>query len=130
MKSISVGSVCSGIEAASFAWLKMGFSFEWFSEISDFPSRVLKLKYPHITNLGDMCEIPSLLNKRKIQAPDIICGGTPCQAFSFAGWKKGLGDERGNLTLKFVHIVNQNDYIRLKERKRHSVVFWKMWKAC
>ena len=106
------------------AWSKTGFSFKWFSEISDFPSRVLKLKYPRVFNLGDMCEIPHLLSKQKIQAPDVICGGTPCQAFSFAGWKKGLEDDRGNLTLKFVDIVNQNDCIRLKKKKERSIVFW------
>ena len=38
-----VGSICSGIEAASVAWEPLGMKFEWFSEIADFPSRVLGL---------------------------------------------------------------------------------------
>ena len=29
----TVGSVCSGIEAASVAWEPLGLNFEWFSEI-------------------------------------------------------------------------------------------------
>ena len=37
----SVGSICSGIEAASVAWEPLGMKFKWFSEIADFPSRVL-----------------------------------------------------------------------------------------
>ena len=37
----SVGSVCSGIEAASVAWVPLGFEFSWFSEIADFPSKLL-----------------------------------------------------------------------------------------
>lgn len=122
--TISVGSVCSGIEAASVAWEGNGYHFEWFSEISDFPSRVLELKYPKIFNLGDMCNIPELLKSKKVVAPDLICGGTPCQAFSFAGWKKGLEDDRGNLTLKFVDIVNQNDKLRLKSGAKETIVFW------
>ena len=34
----TVGSICSGIEAASVAWKPMGVSFKWFSEIAPFPS--------------------------------------------------------------------------------------------
>ena len=38
----TVGSICSGIEAASVAWKPMGVSFKWFSEIAPFPSQVLR----------------------------------------------------------------------------------------
>jgi len=121
---ISVGSICSGIEAASVAWTDQGYSFNWFSEISKFPSKFLAEKYPDISNIGDMNEIPGLLKDGKISAPDLICGGTPCQAFSLAGWKKGLNDIRGNLTLKFVEIINSNDARRDAEGKRKTIVFW------
>lgn len=124
MKIQNVGSICSGIEAASVAWEPLGLSFEWFSEIADFPSRVLADKYPNICNLGDMTDIPAKINERTISAPDLICGGTPCQAFSFAGWQNGLNDDRGNLTLKFVDIIEANDNVRLNEDKERTVVFW------
>lgn len=124
MKIQSVGSVCSGIEAASVAWKGLNFTFKWFSEIADFPSRFLTYKYPHIPNLGDMNLIPQLLSEREIEAPDLICGGTPCQAFSLAGWQKGLDDERGNLTLRFVDIIDKNDEIRSQKREPQTVVFW------
>lgn len=120
----TVGSICSGIEAASVAWKPLGLHFEWFSEIADFPSRVLADKYPTICNLGDMTDIPIKINKKLITAPDLICGGTPCQAFSFAGWQNGLKDDRGNLTLKFVDIIEANDKVRLEEGKDQTVVFW------
>jgi DNA (cytosine-5)-methyltransferase 1 len=110
----TVGSVCSGIEAASVAWAPLGFQFEWFSEIAAFPSRLLKEKYPNIPNVGDASKLPGMIKQNKITAPDIICGGTPCQAFSLAGWKNGLNDERGNLTLAFVDIIDNNDAIRIK----------------
>ena len=48
----TVGSICSGIEAASVAWKPMGVSFKWFSEIAPFPSQVLKEKFPKVPNLG------------------------------------------------------------------------------
>lgn len=124
MEIKTVGSVCSGIEAASVAWEPLGMRFEWFSEIAAFPSLVLKEKYPSIRNLGDMMDIPSKLACSEIEAPDLICGGTPCQAFSLAGWKNGLKDDRGNLTLKFVDIANANDDARKRCGLDASVIFW------
>ncbi|WP_288552484.1 DNA cytosine methyltransferase [uncultured Ligilactobacillus sp.] len=124
MKIKTVGSVCSGIEAASVAWEPLGLRFEWFSEIADFPSRVLAYRYPNIKNLGDMTYIPAKINEKSVSAPDLICGGTPCQAFSFAGLQNGLNDDRGNLTLKFVDIIESNDFVRLGEGKERTVVFW------
>ncbi len=120
----TVGSICSGIEAASVAWEPLGVNFDWFSEIAPFPSRVLAEKYPSTPNLGDMNDIPEMISRGKITAPDLICGGTPCQAFSLAGWQNGLNDDRGNLTLKFVDIIESNDTIRLASGKNRCKVFW------
>ena len=120
----TVGSVCSGIEAASVAWEPFDVHFEWFSEIAPFPSRVLAEKYPTIPNFGDMNDIPDAIAQGKITAPDLICGGTPCQAFSLAGWKNGLNDDRGNLTLKFVDIIEANDAVRMAKGQGRCKVFW------
>jgi DNA (cytosine-5)-methyltransferase 1 len=38
---------------------------------------------------------------------DLLVGGTPCQAFSVAGLRKGLEDPRGNLALTYVAILNK-----------------------
>ena len=120
----TVGSVCSGIEAATVAWEPLGMNFQWLSEIAAFPAKVLAEKYPSVPNIGDMNDIPDMIMEKKIVAPDLICGGTPCQAFSYAGWQNGLNDDRGNLTLKFVDIVEANDKVRSEERKDPCVVFW------
>lgn len=120
----TVGSICSGIEAASVAWNPLGLSFQWFSEVAPFPSRVLREKFPSVKNVGDMNRIVDMLKSGEICAPDLICGGTPCQAFSLAGFKHGLNDDRGNLTLKFVDIIETNDYLRKKLGSEPSVVFW------
>ncbi len=124
MQLCSVGSVCSGIEAASVAWKPLGLQFEWFSEIADFPSKVLQERYPNVPNLGDMNDIPDQIEDKLINTPDVICGGTPCQAFSMAGWQQGLNDDRGNLTLKFVDIIEANDRIRLINKQQRTIVFW------
>lgn len=123
-KMFSVGSVCSGIEAASVAWNPLGFKFAWFSEIADFPSRLLAEKYPSTPNMGDMHGIPELIRSSEISTTDIICGGTPCQAFSLAGHKNGLNDPRGNLAMKFVDVVDANDEMRAMGGLPPSIVFW------
>ncbi len=124
MSDLTVGSVCSGIEAASVAWLPLNFKFKWFSEIDAFPSEVLNKRYPDIENLGDMIQIPNKILNNEIYTPDLICGGTPCQAFSFAGRQNGLNDERGNLTLKFIDIIDANDKKRIENNLDRTIVLW------
>ena len=96
-------SICSGIEAASVAWEPLGWRASAFSEIEDFPSAVLAHRYPGVPNLGDMTKY----HEWRITPPDLIVGGTPCQAFSVAGLRQGLSDPRGNLTLTFLGLVDR-----------------------
>lgn len=121
---ITFGSVCSGIEAASVAWGPLGWKAEWFSEIEPFPCSLLAHHYPYVPNLGDMTAIPSLLRARAIGAPDVFCGGTPCQAFSVAGLRKSLADARGNLSLTFCEIADEIDNARAELGKPPAIIFW------
>lgn len=118
------GSVCSGIEAASFVLEPLGVKPLWLSEIADFPKRFLATKYAHIPNLGDMNEIPQLIADGKVETPDFLCGGTPCQAFSLAGWKNGLNDYRGQLTLKYIDILNAIDKRRIANEQPRACFMW------
>ena len=121
---MKVGSLCSGIEAASAAWGPLGFEFTWFSEIEDYPSEILELHYPGVKNLGDMCKIPEMLAEKKIESPDMICSGTPCQAFSVTGYRDGMADDRGQLTVKFVEIIDANDKNRAEKGEKPTIIFW------
>ena len=96
------GSVCSGIEAASVAWRPLGWECAFVSEIDKFPAAVLKERFPEVPNLGDFSKIERGDYKGDI---DLLVGGTPCQAFSIAGLRKGLKDERGNLALEFAKLA-------------------------
>ena len=50
------GSVCSGIEGASVAWLPLGWKCEFVSEIEPFPCAVLQHHYPDVPNLGEQIQ--------------------------------------------------------------------------
>lgn len=95
-------SVCSGIEAATVAWHPLGWEPVAFAEIEAFPAAVLAHHYPGVPNLGDMTKI----NGEQYRDVDVLVGGTPCQAFSIAGLRKGLVDPRGNLTLAFAKLAD------------------------
>jgi DNA (cytosine-5)-methyltransferase 1 len=118
------GSVCSGIEAATVAWHQLGWEPSWFSEIAMFPSAVLAYHYPHVPNLGDMTLIPDLIVNHQIEAPDILCGGTPCQAFSIAGMRQSLKDDRGNLSLVFCEVADAIDNVRESRGESPAIIVW------
>ncbi|URE96068.1 Dam family site-specific DNA-(adenine-N6)-methyltransferase [Enterobacter kobei] len=118
------GSVCSGIEAASKAWEPLGWKPSWFSEIEPFPSAVLAHHWPEVTNLGDMTKIADAVRAGEVEAPDVLVGGTPCQAFSIAGLREGLSDDRGQLTLSYVELANAIDAKRRERGEPESIIVW------
>ncbi|WIF61398.1 phage N-6-adenine-methyltransferase [Enterobacter cloacae] len=118
------GSVCSGIEAASKAWEPLGWKPAWFSEIEAFPSAVLAHHWPKVTNLGDMTKIADAVRAGEVEAPDVLVGGTPCQAFSIAGLREGLSDDRGQLTLSYVELANEIDAKRRERGEPESIIVW------
>lgn len=122
--TITYGSVCSGIEAASVAFAPLGWSPAWFSEIERFPCAVLAHHFPAVPNLGDMTTIARRVLAGEVDAPDVLCGGTPCQAFSVAGLRESLNDSRGNLTIKFVGLADAIDHVRVRAGKPACTILW------
>lgn len=140
------GSVCSGIEAASVAFSPLGWEAAWLAEVDVAASAVLAHRlgatapvYPllgtenamrkiawrnAVTNWGDMTVLPGLVRAGDAEAPDLLCGGTPCTAFSVAGLRGGLEDPRGQLTLSFVELANAIDDKRAERGQRPCVIFW------
>jgi DNA (cytosine-5)-methyltransferase 1 len=106
-------SVFSGMEAATVAWHQMGWTPVGFSEIEPFPSEILKHHYPTIPNYGDITQYKQWPIERG--SIDLLVGGSPCQAFSVAGLRKGLDDPRGNLALTF---------LGLAEKLRPKYILW------
>jgi DNA (cytosine-5)-methyltransferase 1 len=121
---VNYGSVCSGIEAATVAWHSLGWRAAWFAEIDKFPCAVLAYHYPQIPNVGDMTKVARAILIGQVDAPDVIVGGTPCQAYSVAGLREGLDDERGQLTLSYVRLFDAIDYVRVRRGKPPAIAVW------
>ena len=107
-------SVCSGIEAASVAWEPLGWRAVGFAEIDKFAAAVLAhhfgsnapgepLARNGVPNHGDFTTIDVMTLGRVA----LLVGGTPCQAFSFAGRRLSLADARGNLTLAYAVLAHE-----------------------
>lgn len=95
-------SLFDGIGAAHVAWGPLGWRCVGASEIDRFPIAVVRHHKPDIPELGDV----NKYHDWNIEAPDLVCGGSPCQSFSIAGLRKGMADPRGNLALVFLGAVD------------------------
>ena len=121
---MTFGSVCDGIGCGHLGFVQAGLSCDWSFEIEAFPSAVLARRFPDVPNYGDMTACSDMVSQKKIEAPDVFIGGTPCQAFSVAGKRKGLEDARGNLSLTFCEIANAIDDVRRGSGKPPCVILW------
>ena len=115
-------SVCSGIEAVSVAWHDI-MKPRAFCEFEAFPSAVLAHHYPDVPNMGDLTKWREWPEDILADA-DILVGGTPCQAFSVAGLRASLADDRGNLSLEYVRLANAIDDIRHAAGRDPGIVLW------
>jgi site-specific DNA-cytosine methylase len=102
--------------SAKFAKIKVQKSY--ISEINKSALKVLRKHYPKAIFVGDV---------RNLRAKDfidvtIICAGSPCQSFSFAGKRKGM------VTKTNVEIYTLEQYLKLKnegfEFEGQSYLFW------
>lgn len=67
---------------------------------------------PNMALIGDINkyepkEILRLANIPEGRKVDVVFGGPPCQAFSTAGARRALADERGNVFLRYIEIVEK-----------------------
>lgn len=99
-------SLFSGIEAASVAWEPLGWEPMAFAEIEPFPSAVLAARFPGVPNLGDVTKVNWRSLVKSIGKPDVLVGGSPCQSFSIAGTRTGLGGASG-LMWEYVRAVRE-----------------------
>lgn len=119
-RELTYATVCSGVECMSVAAIGLPLHPVFFSEIEPFPCAVLKHRFPHVPNLGDMSRITSnekgeITNGRTTVALpagclDILAGGTPCQDVSCAGRRRGMQEgsgTRSSLAFEFVRLIRE-----------------------
>lgn len=118
-RELTYATVCSGVECMSAAAIGLPLRPIFFSEIEPFPCAVLKHRFPHVPNLGDMSRITvnekgEITNGRTTVALpaglDILAGGTPCQDVSNAGKRRGIQEgsgTRSSLAFEFVRLIRE-----------------------
>ena len=81
-------------------------------EFNKYCRMTIEKNEPEMALIGDINHYPAdeILRLAKIpqgRKVDVIFGGPPCQAFSTAGARRALNDERGNVFLRYISIVEQ-----------------------
>lgn len=102
-KGIIVLSLFDGMSCGQIAFERAGIKVKkyYVSEIDKYAIAVTQANYPNTIQLGSITEWKSW----KIEKPDIIIGGSPCQGFSFAGKGLNFNDGRSKLFFTFVDIL-------------------------
>lgn len=84
---------------------KAGLNCVALNEIDKWACNTLRKNRPHWNVLeGDIKNFSFDKYKNKV---DVVTGGFPCQAFSYAGKKLGLSDARGTLFYEFARVVKE-----------------------
>lgn len=84
---------------------KAGIECVALNEIDKWACQTLRTNRPHWNVMeGDIRSFDFSDYKNKV---DVVTGGFPCQAFSYAGKKLGLADARGTLFYEFARVVKE-----------------------
>ncbi len=101
----SVLEVFAGAGGLAIGLERAGLRCVGLNEIDKWACQTLRNNRPNWNVLeGDIREYNFLEYKNKI---DVVTGGFPCQAFSYAGKKLGLNDARGTLFYEFARVVQE-----------------------
>ena len=107
-KTINLATLFSGIGSIEYAFkrLKLKHNIIFAGDIDPF------VKQSYFANYNikekdwhdDITQFSALKYRDKV---DLLVGGSPCQAFSMVGKRKGLNDTRGTLFYDFARIVDE-----------------------
>lgn len=111
IKQYNVLELFAGAGGLALGLEKSGFNTVGLVEVDKYAAQTLRLNRPNWNVIED--DILNVANKgiysyvNKEIDIDLISGGYPCQAFSYAGQKRGLDDARGTLFYYFASILEQ-----------------------
>ncbi|HHS92302.1 MAG TPA: DNA cytosine methyltransferase [Campylobacterales bacterium] len=85
---------------------KAGFEHVLLNDFDRYATNTLKKNRPHWNVIhGDIASI----DFKAYKGIDLLTGGFPCQAFSYAGKKRGLEDTRGTLFYEFARALKESE---------------------
>ncbi len=103
--NFSVLELFAGAGGLALGLEKAGLSCKLLNEIDPWACKTLRKNRPNWNVIeGDISKESFLHLKGEI---DVVTGGFPCQAFSYAGKKRGLNDARGTLFYEFARTVKE-----------------------
>lgn len=105
VKKFTVLELFAGAGGMALGLEKAGLSAVMLNEIDKHACNTLRLNRPDWNVVeGDVAGIDFSQYKGKV---DVLAGGFPCQAFSYAGKKMGFEDTRGTLFFEFARAVQE-----------------------
>ncbi|MEK6783815.1 MAG: DNA (cytosine-5-)-methyltransferase [Bacteroidota bacterium] len=104
-RDYSVLELFAGAGGLAIGLEKAGLKCIALNEIDHWAAETLRINRPNWKVIeADIRDVSFKDHEGKI---DVVTGGFPCQAFSYAGKKLGLKDARGTLFYEFARIVNE-----------------------
>jgi len=105
LRNYSVVELFAGAGGLAIGLEKAGIKCAALNELDKWACQTLRKNRPEWNVLeGDIKEYDFSEYNNKV---DIVTGGFPCQAFSYAGKKLGLKDARGTLFYEFARVVKE-----------------------
>jgi len=103
-KKITQLDLFSGIGGFHLGFEKAGYKVKsYFSEIDKHAIAVYKHQFKNSTYAGSVIDIRG----NELPRIDLITFGSPCQDFSVAGKRKGMGGERSSLILEAIRLIDE-----------------------
>jgi len=104
MKKINQLDLFSGIGGFHLGFEKAGYKVKsYFSEVDKHAIAVYKHKFKDSEYVGSVEHITG----NELPRIDLITFGSPCQDFSLAGKRKGMGGERSSLVLEAIRLIGE-----------------------
>jgi DNA (cytosine-5)-methyltransferase 1 len=104
-QNYSVLELFAGAGGLAVGMEKAGLNCVVLNEIDKWACQTLRNNRPHWNVLeGDIKDFDFSKYRDTV---DVVTGGFPCQAFSYAGKKLGLNDARGTLFYEFARVVRE-----------------------
>lgn len=102
----TVGSLFAGLGGLSLAFRRQGFKVIWANENDKYAAATYRHNNPDVA-LYEFDVARFHPRELRVEPPDVLTAGFPCQPFSQAGYRLGLEDDRGMLYRHIIRILNE-----------------------